>query len=84
MVTTAILSACAAGPRAEPDLAARVAAGWRQFGLDGVVFTGGIGENADAVRQAILARLGWLPPFEVRVIAANEERAMAEDVAPLL
>ncbi len=53
-------------------------------GLDGVVFTGGIGENAAGVREAILARLDWLPPFEVRVIPANEERAMAEDVSGLI
>jgi len=53
-------------------------------GLDGIVFTGGIGENAEGVRRAILARLAWLPPFEVRVIPADEERSMAEDVAGLM
>ena len=29
-------------------------------GLDGVVFTGGIGENSADVRAAIVARMGWL------------------------
>ena len=29
-------------------------------GLDGVVFTGGIGENDAMIRGAICARLGWL------------------------
>jgi acetate kinase len=29
-------------------------------GLDGIVFTGGIGENSPAIRAAIAARLGWL------------------------
>jgi acetate kinase len=29
-------------------------------GLNGLVFTGGIGEHAAAVREAICARLGWL------------------------
>jgi len=53
-------------------------------GLDGIVFTGGIGENAAAVREAILRHLRWLPPLEVRVIPANEERAMAEDVSLIL
>jgi acetate kinase len=28
-------------------------------GLDGIVFTGGIGENAPAVRAAIVERLAW-------------------------
>ena len=48
--------------------------------LDGIVFTGGVGENAASVREAILAHLNWLRPFQVRVIPANEERAMALDV----
>jgi acetate kinase len=29
-------------------------------GLDGIVFTAGVGENAPRVRAAILERLGWL------------------------
>jgi acetate kinase len=29
-------------------------------GLDGLVFTAGIGENAPAIREAICTRLGWL------------------------
>ena len=29
-------------------------------GLDGLVFTGGIGEHAPAIRAAVCARLGWL------------------------
>jgi acetate kinase len=29
-------------------------------GLDGLIFTAGIGENAPAIRQATCARLGWL------------------------
>jgi acetate kinase len=29
-------------------------------GLDGIVFTGGIGENAAAIRTAVAARLRWL------------------------
>ncbi|WP_439625165.1 acetate/propionate family kinase [Shinella sp.] len=46
-------------------------------GLDAFVFTGGIGENAAPVRDAILARLAFLPPFRTLVIPANEERMMA-------
>jgi len=53
-------------------------------GLDGLVFTGGIGENAETVRRMILGSLRFLPPFETLVIAANEERAMASEVADLL
>lgn len=49
-------------------------------GIDGLVFTGGIGENAGEVREAVLHRLAFLRPFEVHVIPANEERAMAMDV----
>jgi acetate kinase len=29
-------------------------------GIDGIVFTAGIGENAPAVREGVLARLSWL------------------------
>ena len=46
-------------------------------GVDGIVFTGGIGENATAVREAILKRLAFLGRFETLVIPANEERMMA-------
>lgn len=46
-------------------------------GIDALVFTGGIGENAASVREAILAHLAFLPPFRTLVIAANEERMMA-------
>jgi acetate kinase len=46
-------------------------------GIDGIVFTGGIGENAAPVREKILQRLAFLKPFAVHVIAANEERIMA-------
>lgn len=53
-------------------------------GLDGLIFTGGIGEKAASVRDRIRNALSWLPPFEVHIIPADEERAMALDVAPLL
>jgi len=53
-------------------------------GLDAVIFTGGIGENAEPVRRKILDRLCFLPPFEALVIPADEERAMAGEVAALL
>jgi acetate kinase len=46
-------------------------------GVDGIVFTGGIGENSPIVRDKILARLAFLKPYAVHVIPANEERMMA-------
>jgi len=46
-------------------------------GVDGIVFTGGIGENATTVREIILNRLAFLKPYEMLVIPANEERMMA-------
>lgn len=46
-------------------------------GVDGIVFTGGIGENCDAIRSKILHHIAFLMPVEVHVIAANEEMIMA-------
>ncbi|MDP3561824.1 MAG: acetate/propionate family kinase [Legionellaceae bacterium] len=46
-------------------------------GIDCIVFTGGIGENSDFVRDNILKRLAFLQPFATRIIPANEERIMA-------
>ncbi len=53
-------------------------------GVDGIVFTGGIGENATPVRKAILKRLEFLKPFRTLVISANEERMMAMHAQRLL
>ncbi|MDR6936029.1 acetate/propionate family kinase [Luteibacter sp. 3190] len=46
-------------------------------GLDLLVFTGGIGENDAATRDAILAGLQWFGDFEVRVIATEEDEQIA-------
>lgn len=46
-------------------------------GIDGVVFTGGIGENAALIREKIMKRLAFLGPVRSLVIPANEERIMA-------
>lgn len=46
-------------------------------GLDAFVFTGGVGENAGPVRDAILVRLKFLPPFQTLIIPTNEERMLA-------
>jgi acetate kinase len=52
-------------------------------GIDAIVFTGGIGENAQPVKDRILSHLAWLPPFQVLTIAANEERMIAQHGAKL-
>jgi acetate kinase len=46
-------------------------------GVDGIVFTGGIGENAASIREAVLSRLSCLGQPQTLVIPANEERMMA-------
>jgi acetate kinase len=55
-------------------------------GVDAIVFTGGVGENAAAVRMRIMAHLTWLniPEQRVYVIPANEERTIARHVKSLL
>ncbi|MCA0432400.1 MAG: acetate kinase [Proteobacteria bacterium] len=54
-------------------------------GVDAVIFTGGVGENAEPVRRQIMAHLAWLniPADQVFVIPANEERAIARHVSRL-
>ncbi len=46
-------------------------------GIDALVFTGGIGEHAAPVREAICARLAFLGNFEALVVEADEERMIA-------
>jgi len=53
-------------------------------GLDAIAFTGGIGENAAPVRDAITAGLAFLGPVPVHIIAADEERQIARDALALL
>jgi acetate kinase len=52
-------------------------------GLDALVFTGGIGEHAAAVRDQICAPLGYVGAIDVRVVATDEERIIAQAVAAL-
>ena len=47
-------------------------------GLDAVVFTGGIGENDDALRRDVAGRLSYLQPFDMLAVPADEERVMAK------
>ncbi|MCF6306255.1 MAG: acetate kinase [Rhodobacteraceae bacterium] len=55
-------------------------------GVDGFIFTGGIGENAKPVRQNIMARLGWLGAATQNtwVIPADEEAEIARSAAQVL
>jgi acetate kinase len=53
-------------------------------GLDLLVFTGGIGEHAAAVRDEICIGLSFLGPFDVRVLPAQEELQIARITARLL
>jgi acetate kinase len=52
-------------------------------GLDVLVFTGGIGERSAEIRERICAGLAHLGSFEVRVVAADEERVIARHVLRL-
>jgi acetate kinase len=51
-------------------------------GLDAIVFTGGVGENAAPVRARILNHLAWLkvPAGQVFIVPADEELTIARNV----
>ncbi|MBL8791957.1 MAG: acetate/propionate family kinase [Rhizobiales bacterium] len=55
-------------------------------GVDAIVFSGGVGENAEPIRTRIMSHLAWLgvTPENVHVVAANEELTMARDVELVL
>ena len=53
-------------------------------GLDGIVFTGGVGENAGAVRDRILQYLAIFPSLRHWIIAADEEVTMANHVMKVM
>ncbi len=55
-------------------------------GLDAIIFTGGVGENAGEVRSRILSHLKWLsvPDENVHVVPANEELTMARHVSTVV
>jgi len=48
-------------------------------GVDAVAFTGGIGENAPSIRDAVMQHLSWIGDLPVHVIPADEERQIAAD-----
>jgi acetate kinase len=53
-------------------------------GLDALVFTAGIGEHAESVRDAICERLRFLEPFDVVVVEAREDLIAARAARALL
>lgn len=53
-------------------------------GLDAIAFTGGIGENAGAVRDKIVAHLACFGPVPVHIVPADEERQIARDALSLM
>ena len=55
-------------------------------GVDALVFTGGVGENAGAVRARIMSHIKWLGigPENVYVVPANEELTIARGVKELV
>jgi acetate kinase len=53
-------------------------------GIDAMVFTGGIGENAEPVRRGIIHHLGWIKAFPVHIVLANEELVIARYITGLI
>jgi acetate kinase len=53
-------------------------------GIDAIAFTGGIGENSEPVRRAIVERLAFLGDFRVEVVRAREDVVIARAVRALL
>ncbi|MES2433698.1 MAG: acetate kinase [Pseudomonadota bacterium] len=53
-------------------------------GLDGIAFTGGIGENDAVVRGRIVGGLAWAGAVPVHIVAAAEERSIAAQALALL
>jgi acetate kinase len=53
-------------------------------GIDALVFTGGIGENAADVRERIVERVRFLGDFRTEVVVAHEELVIATETRRLL
>jgi len=49
-----------------------------------MVFTGGIGENAEIIRSRIIHHLAWINGFSVHIVLANEELIIARHTTRLL
>lgn len=53
-------------------------------GIDALVFTGGIGENAKPVRDLVVNHLSWINAFAMHIVLANEELVIAKHTSILL
>jgi acetate kinase len=53
-------------------------------GVDALAFSGGIGENADDVRERIVERVRFLGDFRVEVVPAREELVIAAETRRVL
>lgn len=53
-------------------------------GLDGLIFTAGIGEHSETVRNKVMDRLNFMPKFEMHVIPTNEELMIAQNTVKFL
>ena len=53
-------------------------------GVDAFAFTGGIGENAEPVRNRIMEHLSCFGDVPAHVIAADEEKQIARDALSLI
>lgn len=53
-------------------------------GIDAIAFTGGIGENAAAIRTKVMSHLQWLGKIPVHVVPADEERQIVRDALAVM
>jgi acetate kinase len=53
-------------------------------GIDAVAFTGGIGENAPAIRDRIMAHLACFGDLPVHIVVADEEKQIARDALAVM
>lgn len=53
-------------------------------GIDAMVFTGGVGENAKTVRDGVINHLSWIKAFPMHIVLANEELVIAQHTSILL
>jgi acetate kinase len=53
-------------------------------GLDALIFTGGVGENAAPIRERVTQQMHWLGAIEIRVIPTDEELTIARHTQRLL
>jgi acetate kinase len=53
-------------------------------GLDALIFTGGVGENAAPIRDRVIEKLKWLGTRDIRVVPTDEELTIARHTRSVL